>query len=141
MAKDEEKMKLEFETTMKTTTGDFVDESSAYNFDTSQNEIDYILNYSQTEFDKYSSLIYENDDICDGNSGYKYYYEYQDCRVHVIGGLQHLLNNQYNDVYSSLLTADCDIFEVNSFTGDMWCVQFGFGDGVCDILWDMGCRP
>lgn len=112
-------MKSEFEKAMETVAANFVDESSVYNFDTSQAEIDYILNYSQTEFDKHSSLIYESDDICDENSGYKYYYEYQDCRDHVIEGLQHLLNNQYDDAYSSLLTADCDIFEVNSFTGDM----------------------
>jgi len=138
---NEANLKSEFEIAMETVAADFVDESSEYNIETSQNERDYILNYNQKEFDKHSSLIYEGDDICNKNSGYKYYYEYQDCRNHVIEGLQHLLNNQYNDAYSSLLTADCDIFEANSFTGDMWCIQFGFEDGVCDILWDMGYRP
>ena len=119
-----------FRTAMESIAGDFVDESSGYNSDTSQVEIDYILRYSQTEFDKHSSLIYENDGVCNNN-------DYSAVRDDVIEGLQYLVDKEYYEAWSSFLAADCEIFDVNIY-GDMWDVQFGFEDGVVDILFDMG---
>ena len=132
---DEENMKSEFEAAMETIAGDFVDESSGYNYDTSQDEIDYILNYSQTEFDKHSSLIYENDDICESSDSFAY--QWENCRDYVIEGLQYLLDKKYAKAYKSLFYADNEILMTN-YMGDYWSKQFGFENGVCDILWDMG---
>jgi len=132
-------LKEKFETAMKSIAFDFVDElpstssANAYNHDTSQTEIDYILNYSQPQFEAHRDLIYRNDDICNNS----YYYDYIRCRDHVIEGLQYLVDKEYYEAWSSLLAADCDIFDVNMY-GDMWCIQFGFENGVVDILFDMG---
>jgi hypothetical protein len=143
---DYDSLHEKFENAMDRVAGFFVDESGSYNFDTSQNEIDYILNYNQTEFEKHKKIILDNDDIIEelgentyySDSGKLFAYEYEDCRDSAIDGLEYLLLKDYNKAWSSFLSADNAITGSNSYTGDMWPIQFGFEDGICDILFDMG---
>ena len=120
---------------MESIAGDFVDESSGYNFDTSQAERDYILNYSQNQFEQHSSLIYGNDDFCE--SGDTFAYQWKNCRDYVIEGLQYLVDKNFVEARWSLFNADNEIL-MTDYMGDYWSKQFGFEAGVVDILWDMG---
>ena len=142
-----------FENAMKSVALDFVDEQpsysggNAYNFETSQAEIDYILNYNQSQFEEHRNLIYENDDIIDElGDGYHYFtgdgrlfgYEFKNCRDYTIKGLEYLVAGEYEKAWSSFFSADNALTGANSFTGDLWPIQYGFEKGVCDILYDMG---
>lgn len=130
-----ERLKDEFETAMESVAGDFVDESSGYNYDTSKVEEDYILNYSQTLFEQHSSLIYDNDDFCESDDTFAY--QWKNCRDYVIEGLQYLVDKNFVEARWSLFSADNEIL-MTDYMGDYWSKQFGFEDGVVDILWDMG---
>lgn len=124
----------EFETAAKSIANDFTDEEGTYNFETSKAEENYILNYNSEDFEQHRIQLYEHDDICDFDS------EYKEARDHIIEGLEHLVNKEYEQTYHSFLLAD-DAILMTNYMGDWWTKQFGFEDGACDILWDMGYRP
>jgi len=132
-----QQMKSEFEIAMESVVSDFVEESSGHNFDTSQAEKDYILNYDENQFKQHRSLIYNNDDFCGYDDTYGY--QWTTCRDYVIDGLQSLVYNDFVGAYESFLFADNQIL-MTDYMGDYWYKQFGFEEGICDILWDMGYR-
>lgn len=146
LTSDYESLHQKFKNAMENVASDFTEEESYYNYETSQNEIDYILNYTKNDFEEHKKIIYDNADIIDDLGDGSFYlsgegrifgYEYEDCRDSAIEGLNYLVSGLYSDAWSSFLSAD-DALTGSDGYGNMWPIQFGFEDGVCDVLYDMG---
>jgi len=110
-------------------------ESVANNIAKSIDTVTEVKNYNESLFIQHKQELYNHDDICELD------YSYKDARDYIIAGLENLVNKEYDNSYSSFLRADNSVIGANSYTGDMWPIQFGFENGVCYVLWNMGYKP
>ena len=86
------------------------------------------LNQHKEELDSYDlSLLSEY-----GSYAGSYY----QVRSHLIKGLEYIIEENYENAWKNILYASGELFDINTYTGDMWEIDVGLGN-LKSILYDL----
>jgi len=94
-----------------------------------------VLNYNNSQFVQHQTEL-NNLDISPLDTHGEYAGSYTQLRTYLIKGLQYIINKDYENAWKNILYASSELFDINTYTGDMWEIDVGL-ENLKDILYDL----
>ena len=97
--------------------------------------VEDIYNYNESQLENHKEIV-NSYDISGLDEYGSYAGNYYSVRSDLIKGLEFIIREDWENSWKNILYADNELFDINTFTGDMWNIHVGLGH-LESMLYDL----